>query len=201
MRAPLHDIHPSNLLTYGSLAASIGAMAAAGMPGGSARAGILLASAALADTFDGRFARSFERTERQRAIGRELDSLIDIVAFGVTPVVVMGTVSAAGDLRRMPLWWIAAFFYVLAAALRLSFYNVEENDAGFVGLPAPVAGLVWPTCLLASPAPGMVALLLGLAGAAMVLPLAIRRPRRLGLAVFGLWPVTLIAVHAARMLG
>ena len=200
MRAPILDVHPSNLLTYTSLAAALGAIAAAGGRGGAALAGALLAIAALADTFDGRFARSFARTERQRRVGRQLDSLVDMVGFGITPVVVFATLSPPEGVIVAPVWWIAACAYVLAAATRLSFYNAEEDDAGFVGVPTPVAALIWATYLLVATPPWIVPALFIVVGAAMVLPLTIPRPRRLALAAFALWPATLIVLHATRAL-
>jgi CDP-diacylglycerol--serine O-phosphatidyltransferase len=199
MRAPIHDLHPSNLLTYTSLAAALGAIAAAGGRGGAALAGALLAVAALADTFDGRFARSFTRTARHRRVGRELDSLIDMAGFGVAPVVVFATLAPPQGAIVAPVWWIAAGTYVLAAATRLSFYNAEEDDAAFVGVPMPVAALIWATCLLVPTLPWLVAALFIVVAAAMVSPLAIPRPRRLALALFALWPAALIVIHASRV--
>jgi len=198
MRAAIQDVHPSNLLTYTSLAAAVGAMAAAGGARGTAPAGALLAIAALADTFDGRFARCFTRSERQRRVGRELDSLIDIVSFGVAPVVVFATLAPpAGAITSV--WWIAACAYVLAMATRLSVYNAEEHEAGFVGVPAPAAASIWATYLLVATLPWLVATLFVVVGAAMVSPLAIPRPRRLALAAFALWPAALIVIHALRI--
>jgi phosphatidylserine synthase len=91
MRAPLHDLHASNLLTYGSLAAAVTAMAASAGLSNTALAGCALALAAIMDAFDGRFARLFRRSLRQAQLGRELDSLVDAVTFGVAPVVVIST--------------------------------------------------------------------------------------------------------------
>ena len=96
MKAPIHDLHVGNLLTYGSLAAALAAVAVSGVAGAPA-AGGWLALAALLDTFDGRFARCFERTSRQRRIGCEIDSLVDVCAFGMGPVVVLGGRFAAGQ--------------------------------------------------------------------------------------------------------
>jgi CDP-diacylglycerol--serine O-phosphatidyltransferase len=200
MRAPILDVHPSNLLTYTSLAAALGAIAAAGGRGGAALAGALLAIAALADTFDGRFARSFARTERQRRVGRQLDSLVDMVGFGIAPVVVFGKLAPPQGAMVAWVWWISACAYVLATATRLSFYNAEEDDAGFVGVPTPVAALIWATYLLVATLPWIVAALFIVVGAAMVSPLAIPRPRRLALAAFALWPAALIVLHATRVL-
>ena len=159
MKAPIHDLHVGNLLTYGSLAAAVAAVAVAGAAGapGSAvapAAGGWLALAALLDTFDGRFARCFERTSRQRRVGRELDSLVDVCAFGMGPVVVLEAVSPPGSGLQAPVWWASAFAYLGAVVTRLGFYNVEADDERFVGLPAPAAALACSTYLVA-PDPGV----------------------------------------------
>ena len=203
MRAPIHDVHLGNLLTYGSLAAALAAMAVArgaGAPaaaGAPAVAGGWLALAALLDTFDGRFARCFERTSRQRRLGRELDSLVDVCAFGVAPVVVLASVSLPGAGLPGAIWWASAFAYVGAVVTRLGFYNVEADDARFIGLPTPVAALVWSTYLLwpvPSP-PWLVPVLFTGCGLAMIAPIAIPRPRAPGLAAFALWAVALALWH------
>ena len=49
-------------------------------------AGLLLALAVVADTFDGRFARRFARTDDQARVGVEIDSLSDALTFGLAPV-------------------------------------------------------------------------------------------------------------------
>jgi hypothetical protein len=89
MTAPIHDLHVSNLLTYTSLGLAIAAVATAADGGSFAAAGALLAAAALADTFDGRVARRFTRTDRQRQVGAELDSLVDAMVFGLAPIVIL----------------------------------------------------------------------------------------------------------------
>jgi CDP-diacylglycerol--serine O-phosphatidyltransferase len=200
MRAPVYDLHPSNLLTYASLFAGLGAIAAARGYGSAAAAGALLALAALADTFDGRFARRFRRSERQGQLGRELDSLVDGIVFGLVPVVVLEVLPGRANELSAALWWAAACFYVLAVVTRLSFYNVEGDHAGFVGLPTPAAALIWSTCLLWSSPPWLVPALFICVGAAMIWPVAIPRPRAAGLAAFALWAVSLVTLHAARLI-
>ena len=193
MRAPIHDMHVGNLLTYGSLAAAVAALAVARGAGAPAAAGGWLALAALLDTFDGRFARCFERTSRQRRLGGELDSLVDVCAFGVAPVVVLGAVSPPGGGLPAAVWWASAFVYLGAVVTRLGFYNVETDDTRFVGLPTPAAALVWSTYLLwPVPAPPwLVPVLFTGCGMAMIAPIAIPRPGAVGLAVFSLWAVSL----------
>jgi CDP-diacylglycerol--serine O-phosphatidyltransferase len=111
------------------------------------------------DGLDGRVARL---THTQSAFGAELDSLSDMVSFGVAPALVvyvwalqdfagMQTVEWLGPWLTTKLGWIAAFIYCACAALRLARFNTTLDIADkrfFQGLPSPaaaclVAGLVW----------------------------------------------------------
>ena len=200
MRAPIHDLHVGNLLTYASLAslaAALAAVAAARGAGAPAAAGGWLALAALLDTFDGRFARCFDRSPRQGRMGRELDNLVDACAFGVAPVVVVESVSLPGGGLAAAVWWASAFAYLGAVVTRLGFYNVEADDSRFVGLPSPAAALVWSTYLLgpAPSSPWLVPVLFLGCGLALIAPLDIPRPRAPGLAAFALWAVFLVFCH------
>ena len=203
MRAPIHDLHAGNLLTYGALAAALAAVAAAAGTGASTgtgapvAAGGWLALAALLDTFDGRFARCFRRSPRQRRVGRELDSLVDACAFGAAPVVVVGSLAPPGAGPAAAAWWAGAFAYAAAVVTRLSFYNVEADDSRFVGLPVPAAALVWSTYLLwpAPSSPWPAPVLFIACGLAMIAPLDIPRPRAPGLTAFALWAVGLVFWH------
>lgn len=97
----------------------------------------LIFAAAVADGLDGRIAR-FVRTGSP--FGVELDSLIDLVSFGVAPgLLVYELLLQAGD------WsWTLAFIYVAAVAMRLARFNVEQGGHAkrhFHGLPSPAAGV------------------------------------------------------------
>jgi CDP-diacylglycerol--serine O-phosphatidyltransferase len=197
MTAPAASIHPSNLLTYASLAAGVGTIAAA-VHGSAAGAGACLAAAALADTFDGRFARRFARSAEVAAAGAQLDSLVDAVVFGIVPVAAIGVLLSSRGSAPI-LWWGVAVLYAICALTRLAHFNVAHDDEGFTGLPTPVAALVWSTLLLWGPGAGRSSVVaLGL-GAAMIAPLAIGRPRATGLTVFASWPIVLLVVHLARL--
>jgi CDP-diacylglycerol--serine O-phosphatidyltransferase len=101
MTSPASSIHPANLLTYMSLAAGVGTIAAAAN-GSAPGAGACLAAAALADTFDGRFARRFTRSADLAAAGAQLDSLVDAVVFGLAPIAAIGMqLSARGSGPRL----------------------------------------------------------------------------------------------------
>lgn len=199
--SPLQAFHPSNALTYASLLAGVGAIASA-LTGSAAGAGVFIAIAVILDTFDGRFARRFRRSAAQRAIGVQVDSLSDAIAFGCAPVACLGilwgpavTASAAGGATG-PLWWAAAFVYAACAITRLAFFNItHETQDGFVGLPVPVAALIAATALLFHPGIAASTTLLGATAIAMVAPLPIPRPKGAGLAAFVAWPVLVIVAH------
>ncbi|MDA5193264.1 CDP-diacylglycerol--serine O-phosphatidyltransferase [Govanella unica] len=104
--------------------------------------------AALLDTLDGRVARMVKGTSR---FGAELDSLADVISFGVAPAVLiyLWTLSSLGGIG-----WVLALAFAVCCALRLARFNVMSTDdqppsAFFVGLPSPMAaGLaLWPLVL------------------------------------------------------
>ncbi len=105
------------------------------------RAGWWLAIAGILDVLDGLSARV---SKTGTAFGAELDSLVDIVSFGVAPAVLMYHLVLA-DLG--PFAWIFGFAYVSCVALRLARFNAQPEDhaGGFVGLPSPAAGLTLAT--------------------------------------------------------
>jgi CDP-diacylglycerol--serine O-phosphatidyltransferase len=193
MRAPVHELHAANLLTYVSLMCAVTASLAHSHR---TVAGVGLALAVVADTFDGRFARAFARTERQHHVGRELDSLVDAIAFGLAPVMVLAATAPHAGFADLLSWWVAAAAYVGAAVTRLAFYNVEGDGARFVGLPAPAAALVCATSLVLPTPAWANAWPLVVGAVAMVAPFSFPRPRGLGLAAFVAWALAVIATLA-----
>ena len=198
-QSPLACFHPSNTLTYLSLVAGLGSVAAAAH-GNASAAGALIALAAIADTFDGRLARRFSRSQAMRAFGAELDGLCDATVFGAAPVVCAAWLNAPVPGLQEYLWWCCAFVYVACIVTRLGFYQVVDDANGFVGAPAPVAALLWSSLRLTSPSPAVEAALLFLAGAAMVAPIRIPRPVGAGLVAFVLWPLGLLGAYAGALL-
>ena len=194
MRSPAAAFHPSNLLTCFSLAAGLGSIAGA-LYGSAAAAGALLALAAFCDTFDGWFARRFVRSPDREALGAQLDSLSDAVAFGVAPVAATSVLLGAGSGVAWAVWCLAAMAYTACALARLAFYNVSVGRNGFVGVPAPAAALVWSSALAFNPGLPAASAVAAALAIAMVAPLAIPRPGPAGLTVFAAWPVVLLVVH------
>jgi CDP-diacylglycerol--serine O-phosphatidyltransferase len=103
-------------------------------------AAVLLGVGMVVDTLDGFFARL---THSQSAFGAELDSLADVVSFGVAPAILAFT-WGLWPLGR--LGWAAGFVYVTAAALRLARFNLQgmavTDKRYFAGLPSPAAASV-----------------------------------------------------------
>jgi len=105
---------------------------------------LAIAGAAILDGLDGRMARLLKASSR---FGAELDSLSDIVCFGVAPAVVLYLWALSG---APSLGWIVVLVVAVSAALRLARFNVALDDAQkpawqnafFVGIPAPAGAVV-----------------------------------------------------------
>ena len=104
---------------------------------------IALTFSAIIDTLDGRVARLIKGTSK---VGKELDSLTDVISFGVAPAFIMyfwhlNTLGKIG--------WLLSIIYVVCVALRLARFNIHNidkpswRDNFFEGVPSPAgAGLV-----------------------------------------------------------
>ena len=197
--SPLAAFHPANAVTYASLLSAVAAVVAA-VHGQAGAAGALIAVSVVADTFDGRFARLFSRTPLEQTIGMQLDSLSDAIAFGAAPCVCMLLLAPDGTGWARLGTWFACSAFASCAITRLAFYNAtQETSNGFIGLPVPVAALIWSSMLLLEPGALVSSLILSAAAAAMVLPFHVRRPAGLGLALFVAWPMTVVTAHLARL--
>lgn len=134
----------TNLFTTAALFAGFYAIIAA-MNGDFTHAAVAIFMAMVLDGLDGRVARM---TGTQSAFGAEYDSLSDMVSFGVAPALISFTwvLSPLGKIG-----WVAAFIYVVGAALRLARFNTMlgvEEKRYFTGLPSPaaaaiIAGVIW----------------------------------------------------------
>ena len=136
------------ILTYISLWISIGGMMLS-LNGHLDLAVLCLALSGLCDMFDGKIARTKkDRTEIEKRFGIQIDSLCDIVCFGVGPAIIcycMGMNGIVGVLILM--------FYVLAGLIRLAWFNVTEecrqdetteNRKCYQGLPITSMAIVLP---------------------------------------------------------
>lgn len=97
-------------------------------------ASLLVLLAALTDRFDGQVARKLGVTS---ALGKELDSLSDLISFGVAPVIVAWKISF---IAIVPWGYLMVLVFPIAGAYRLARYNVTEFDNVFRGIPITLAG-------------------------------------------------------------
>jgi CDP-diacylglycerol--serine O-phosphatidyltransferase len=134
-----------NLITAGSLFAGFYSMVET-LNGNYGTAAVWIFISAICDGLDGKVARLTGTTSQ---FGVEFDSLADLVAFGVTPGLLMYSWALKPFGR---LGWLAAFLFVVCGALRLARFNVQVNTVEskrFVGLPIPAAAsMVASTVLL-----------------------------------------------------
>ncbi|MEO3947954.1 CDP-diacylglycerol--serine O-phosphatidyltransferase [Gorillibacterium sp. CAU 1737] len=107
-------------------------------------ASIIVIISMLMDGIDGRLARALNV---QSEFGKELDSLSDVISFGVAPAFIMYVV-AYGDVNPF-MAWITTAIFPICGALRLARFNVIEGIPGFfIGLPIPAAGVILCTLAL-----------------------------------------------------
>lgn len=113
-------------------------------------AAFFIVSAMIADGFDGRAARFFKVSSE---FGKELDSLCDLVSFGVAPAI-LAYVFSLHELGYAG-YGVAAFF-ATCGALRLARFNVNTGSVKgyFMGLPIPAGGCVVSTFILVGYKPG-----------------------------------------------
>jgi CDP-diacylglycerol--serine O-phosphatidyltransferase len=103
---------------------------------------IAIIFAALIDGLDGRIARLIKGTSK---VGKELDSLTDVISFGVAPSFVM-YFWLLNNLGKFG--WLLCLIYVVCVALRLARFNVSSNnepswkDNFFEGVPSPAGGIL-----------------------------------------------------------
>ena len=110
------------------------------------RAAWAILVASVFDVLDGWVARMTHTATR---FGIEIDSLSDAISFGVAPGVLVYSWSLQSFGK---IGWLAAFFLVACAALRLARFNVQmgsEEKKHFTGLPSPAAALMIATTVLA----------------------------------------------------
>ena len=109
---------------------------------------VALLISGLCDMFDGKVARTRERTEAEKKFGIQIDSLCDLICFGLLP----GAIGYAVGMREIYHYFILVFF-TLAAVIRLAYFNVMEEERQkktkdvrkvYEGLPVTSVSLIMP---------------------------------------------------------
>lgn len=168
---------------------------------------ICLMFSGFCDMFDGIVARTKkDRTDSERRYGIQLDSLSDVVCFGVLPFAIGIGVGATA-------WWQVAIMalFALCGLIRLAYYNVTEETRqqqtsekrkNYLGVPITSSALSVPLMfcfkgLLGNSFPLAYTLLLLVNGALFVTPVQVRKPGKWGLAAmlgFGIVFTVLIVI-------
>ena len=174
------------ILTYLSLFSAFGGMtfASRGMFNGAI---LCLLGSGICDAFDGTVARTKKnRTEDEKAFGIQLDSLVDVVSFGLFPAFLCWCLGVKGLTGLVIL-----FFYCTAGVIRLAFFNVlegkrQQTEGGcnkvYRGLPITSISIVFPLVWLLRPVLNPAAfllvlhLMLAVVGFLFVLDIPIKKP-------------------------
>lgn len=179
-------------LTYIGMLSSVVGIGFAGS-GKITAAVICLMFSGFCDMFDGIVARSKkDRTDEERRYGIQLDSLSDVVCFGVLPVAIGYNIGADA-------WWQVAIMalFALAGLIRLAYYNVTEETRQqqttekrkhYLGVPITTSALTVPLLfcfrgLLGGYFALAYTLLLLVNGAFFITPIQVKKPSKTGLAV------------------
>jgi len=161
------------ILTYlSAISACVGVLVSLSGSGHPYWGTLFLLICGLCDAFDGKVARTKKnRTEHEKKFGIQIDSMSDLLAFGVLPACIGNAMirvwPTAKELprigRRMMIsipiviMWAILLVYMLAVLIRLSHFNVAEEErqsqeAGnrkyFEGLPVTSAAMIFPTIML-----------------------------------------------------
>ncbi len=125
----------ANILTLCNIIMGLGAIIATAH-GSFTLAGLLIITGALFDRLDGQMARRYSLTSE---MGKQLDSLADVITFGIAPAVTIYMLSFADT---AVLGFIVIIVFVVSGVFRLARFNTLNYDDVFVGLPITIAGLL-----------------------------------------------------------
>ena len=157
---------------------------------GSFRGAVLcLMLSGLCDMFDGKIASTMKRTDDERHFGIQIDSLSDLICFGVFPALILR--------MRVPdsaVVTVIACAYVLSALIRLAYFNVDElnrqNQTAdrrheYRGLPVTSSALLVPLCFILGKLVGGTEILLpcviAFMAVAFIAPIHLKKPNGKGM--------------------
>lgn len=150
---------------------------------------VFLMIAGFCDMFDGAVASTRDRTHEEKNFGIQIDSLSDLICFGVLPAILVYAMNG-----RSRLVLAISGLYVLATLIRLSYFNVDEmirqtqteaRRENYLGLPVTTSALVVPlTYAIGTLAKGETGVYLAgslvVMGICFLTPFKLRKPHLLG---------------------
>jgi len=157
---------------------------------------VCLVVAGVCDMFDGKIASTMERTSEEKRFGIQIDSLSDLISFGVLPAVIL-----ISYCNNSTLSYCMGSMYVLSALIRLAWFNVDEEERQdgeddrrkyYLGLPVTMSAAFVPlACWIAEgmewSGGRMYPLLMAILSAAYLTPFKLKKPSlpKIELAIFG----------------
>lgn len=164
---------------------------------------ICLMIAGVCDMFDGKVASTMERTRQEKRFGVQIDSLSDLICFGVLPALIVYA-SGSGSLRLLP-----PAVYLLCALIRLAWFNVDEEErqeretggrSVYYGLPVTSSALIFPIVMgLSAKRPGsaqwLAPLVMLVTAAAFLTPFRMKKPAlpgKIGMLLLGVLGMILV---------
>ncbi|MFC5700936.1 CDP-diacylglycerol--serine O-phosphatidyltransferase [Cohnella faecalis] len=160
-------------------------------------AALLVIIAMLLDGLDGRVARALNV---QSEFGKELDSLSDVISFGVAPAFIMYQAAFQNQVSSEALAWIVTAIFPTCGALRLARFNVIAGIPGyFIGLPIPAAGGVLATLALFHGELNVYLLLISTLALSFLMVSNMKYPnfKKLGLPRAAMWAIPIVVAAAA----
>ena len=161
-----------------------------------------LMASGICDMFDGKIARTRKKsTDEEKRFGIQLDSLCDIVCFGVLPAAVGVALAENASRAVQVVSWAVGALFILCALIRLAYFNVTEETrqatvggrrTHFMGVPVTTAAVIFPfvyalTIVLSEylPAaePWVYPGFLLLTAVAFIAPVKVKKPRGAGLVI------------------
>lgn len=196
------------ILTYIGMLTAFGGIALA-LNGRFRQAVICLMVAGVCDMFDGTVASTMERCAAEKRFGIQIDSLCDLICFGVFPGLIVYILNGQSNAALG-----VAGVYVLCALIRLAYFNVLEEErqeqtsearSRYLGLPVTTVALLLPALfgldkLGLVPVKAGSLVLLGAMALAFVLPIPIKKPHsigRIGLLAAGILEFCVLMIGAS----
>lgn len=145
---------------------------------------ICLTLAGICDMFDGKIASTMVRTKQERRFGIQIDSLSDLLCFGILPALIVFAICSG------PLRLISPMLYTLCALIRLAWFNVNEEERQeqeecrrkvYHGLPVTSAAFIFPFLMGVGtrnhwPLQVLAPIVMLLTAAAFLTPFRLRKP-------------------------
>ncbi|MCR5307423.1 MAG: CDP-alcohol phosphatidyltransferase family protein [bacterium] len=199
-------------LTYLSLISAVLGVGFAVVDHNAFAGAVCLLVSGFLDLFDGKVARTKKnRTDREKKFGMQIDSLADLVAFGVLP-------AAIGFAIGVNHWWqwLILALFVLCGLVRLAYFNVLEDErqategganTGFIGLPITTSALIFPLIVIFAEDFGewfqlVYLICLSIVGLLFVIRIKIKKPKLpmvIAMVIFGAIVLTILILRKCNV--